>query len=192
MSRSLVTSNSANALFQNVNATNVAGNSIYSVNVAGSHLNPGLQKLVMNCLQEIEDGRLKDTFIEQLGHFNRLPTHRNLKTKLATAGCSDDYYDFAIEAKEGFAKFFEIAARHPSGQAILVSAFKHAYSLFSEKVRPILSTITFADQAAIFESEVVGYLSHNLTGLPEFYGRMEALGLIYFLADNCFIEYANC
>lgn len=192
MSKALLTSNSAKTLLQNVNAAIVAGESVYAVNVNGTQLNPGLQRLVLSCLAEMKDGAIQDSFIDQLSHFNRLPSERNLKTKLHDCGCPEDYYDFAIEAKEAFAKFFEVTARHASGQAILVAAFRHAYSLFREKVSPYISSLTFAEQNRLFEDEVVSYLSHNLTGLPEFYGRMEALGLLFFLADNCFIEYAKC
>ena len=192
MSRALVTTNKAAIIQQDVTANVVTGGSAYVLNVEGPQVNPGLQKLVAKCLAEIEAGELQDTFITQLAHFNRAPTDRNLKTKLSSAGQSSEYYDFAIEAKESFAKFFEITARHPSGQAILVAGFKHAYSTFQESIRPKIETLTFSQQSAIFNETVVEYLSHNFTGLPGFYGKMEALGLIFFLADSCFIEYAQC
>ena len=192
MSKGLITTNKADVIQQDVTANVVTGGSAYILNVEGPKVNPGLQKLVAKCLAEIESGEVQDTFIAQLSHFNRAPTDRNLKTKLSDAGRSSGYYDFAIEAKESFAKFFEITARHPSGQAILVAGFKHAYSTFQETIRPNLDGMTFSQQSAIFDSSVVEYLSHNLTGLPEFYGKMEALGLLFFLADSCFIEYAKC
>jgi hypothetical protein len=192
MSRAFVTTNKADVIQQGVTAHVVAAGSAYVLNVEGPQVNPGLQKLVAKCLAEIEAGEMQDTFIGQLAHFNRAPTDRNLKSKLSAAGQTSNYYDFAIEAKESFAKFFEITARHPSGQAILVAGFKHAYSTFQETIRPTIDKMTFAQQSVIFNDTVVDYLSHNLTGLPEFYGKMEALGLIFFLADSCFIEYAKC
>ncbi|MGR6331373.1 ABC-three component system protein [Sphingomonas sp. XXL09] len=192
MSKGLITNNKADVIQQGVTANVVAAGSAYVLNVEGPKVNPGLQKLVAKCLAEIETGEVQDTFIAQLAHFNRAPSDRNLKTKLSDAGQTSDYYDFAIEAKESFAKFFEVTARHPSGQAILVAGFKHAYSTFQESIRPSLGSMTFSQQSAIFNDSVVEYLSHNLTGLPEFYGKMEALGLIFFLADSCFIEYAKC
>ncbi len=63
---------------------------------------------------------------------------------------------------------------------------------FQETIRPKIEQMTFSEQSVIFNDTVVEYLSHNLTGLPEFYGKVEALGLIFFLADSCFIEYAKC
>lgn len=192
MTRALVTTNKAAVIQQGVTANVVAAGSAYVLNVEGPKVNPGLQKLVAQCLAEIEIGEMQDTFIAQLAHFNRPPTERNLKIKLSAAGQTTDYYDFAIEAKESFAKFFEVTARHPSGQAILVAGFKHAYSTFQESIRPHLDHMTFSQQSKLFNDDVVEYLSHNLTGLPEFYGKMEALGLIFFLADSCFIEYASC
>ncbi|MEG3170557.1 ABC-three component system protein [Sphingomonas sp. LB3N6] len=187
-----MTTNKADVIQQGVTANVVAGGSAIILNVEGPQVNPGLQRLVAKCLIEIENGEIKDSFIEQLAHYDRVPTHRNLKTKLADAGQTIDYYDYAIEAKEAFAKFFEVTARHASGQAILVAGFKHAYSTFQEDIRPNIATMKFAEQSAIFNETVVEYLSHNLTGLPEFYGKMEAMGLLFFLADNCFIEYASC
>ena len=188
----LISTAQSNTSLSHVTATNVAGHTLNSFTFTGTLLNPGLQKLVSDCMAEIGNGTLKDVFIEQLSHYNRSVSDRNLQTKFKDAGCPETLYDFAIEAKESFAKFFEVTARHPSGQAILVAAFKHAYSIFGEKINPYLKDMTFSDQNTIFENSIVEYLSHNLMGLPEFYGRMEALGLIYYLADNCFIEYAKC
>ena len=189
---SLIKTTNANAVLSNIYASVVAGGNAYTVNIAGTQVNAGLQKLVSACLAEMSAGTVKDTFLEQLAHFNRAPTHRNLKTKLSDSGCDNAFYEYAIEAKEAFAKFFEITARHPSGQAVLVAAFKHAYSIFQEKIAPNINIMSFKQQSNVFEEDVVGFLSENLTGLPEFYGRMEALGLIYYLGDNCFIEYAKC
>lgn len=176
---------------RNVTAQIAAAGSVNAV-VLSTHANPGLQKLVMSCLAEIQSGEMQEPFLERLAHFNRSKDDRDLKEKLESAGCPEDYYDFAIEAKEGFAKFFEIMCRHKSGQIILVSAFKHAYSVYREKIYPYIEAISFDTQQQIFEDEVVRFLSDNLTGLPQFDGRMEALGAIYYLADNCFIEYAKC
>jgi hypothetical protein len=192
MSRSLITTKKATHLLENIHAENVAANNLYVTSITGTLLNPGLQKLVSDCLNEIEQGDIRDVFLEQLAHFNRPASERNLMTKLSKAGCPETYYEFAIEAKENFAKFFEVMARHASGQAILVAAFKHAYSIFKEKINPYINAMTFSQQSEIFENSVVLYLDQNLTGLPGFDGRMEALGLLYYLADNCFIEYANC
>jgi hypothetical protein len=176
---------------KNVTAQIAAGGSITAV-VIPTHANPGLQKLVVACLDEIESGAIQEAFLERLAHYNRSKDDRGLQEKLNQAGCPDSYYDFAIEAKDSFAKFFEVMCRHKSGQLILITAFKHAYIIFREKVHPYIETMSFVQQQSIFEEEVVKFLNDNLTGLPEFDGRMEALGTIYFLADNCFIEYAKC
>ncbi len=182
---------STKASLKDVHAHIAAAGSVSVVNVSGAHANPGLQKLIAACLAEMDDGTVTEAFIRELSHFNRSPTERNLQSKLKAAGLNDAYYDYAIEAKESFAKFFEVLGRHPSGQTILVAAFSHAYSVFREKIAPHIDSMDFKIQAEIFESDVVLYLSHNLTGLPGFYGRNESLGLLYYLADNCFIEYAN-
>lgn len=174
-----------------IHANNVAGGNLSIVNLSGALANPGLQKLISEFTTEMNDGKVSEAFVRELSHFNRPSSDRNLKTKLAAAGKNEAYYDFAIEAKESFAKFFEIVARHPSGQQVLVSAFSHAYSVFREKINPEIGEISFADQSSIFEADVVLYLSHNLTGMPGFHGRNEALGLLFYLADNCFIEYAS-
>ena len=174
-----------------VTAQSVALRDVNVNNFVGTESNPGLQKIISSCLSEMEAGTVSDIFFQQLQHFNRAPSERNLKIKLSDAGKNDAYYDYAIEAKESFAKFFEVVARHPSGQRVLLAAFSHAYSVFREKIQPNIEYITFDHQAEIFEKDVVLFLSHNLTGMPGFYGRNEALGLLYFLADNCFIEYAN-
>jgi hypothetical protein len=182
---------STNVTQKNVTANIAAGGNVAAV-VVQTHANPGLQKLVVACLNEIESGLIQGSFLDRLAHYNRSTSDRNLKDKLGDAGCAEKYYDFAIEAKDGFAKFFEIMCRHKSGQLILVAAFKHAYSVYREKIYPYIDEMSFRDQEAVFEKEVVAFLSDNLTGLPEFDGRMEALGAIYYLADNCFIEYAKC
>ena len=176
---------------KNVTAQIAAGGNVNAI-VLATHASPGLQKLVQSCLSEIESGEIQEAFLDRLAHYDRSKDDRNLRAKLDGAGCPEAYYEFAIEAKEGFAKFYEIMCRHKSGQLILVSAFKHAYSVFREQVHPLLEQISFEQQQEIFEQNVVKFLSDNLTGLPEFDGRMEALGAIYFLADNCFIEYAKC
>lgn len=176
---------------QGIQATHVAAGNLSVVSIAGAQINPGLQKLIAACTAEMNDGAVKQAFIRELSHFGRPPTDRNLETKLKGAGKNDQYYEFAIEAKESFAKFFEVVARHPSGQQVLVAAFSHAHSIYKEKIFPSLDEITFQYQANLFEAEIVLYLSNNLTGMPGFYGRLEALGLLFFLADNCFIEYAN-
>lgn len=176
---------------RDIQAHIAAGGSVSVVNVTGVHANPGMQKLISDCANEMSDGKISEAFIRELSHFNRPPSDRNLKTKLEEAGKNEAYYDFAIEAKESFAKFFEVVARHPSGQKVLVAAFSHAYSVFREKIFPELDILKFTDQTDIFEAEVVLYLSHNLTSMPGFYGRNEALGLLFYLADNCFIEYAH-
>jgi len=192
MTNALVTTNKAKVIQQGVTARVVAGGSAYVLNVEGPQVNPGLQRLVAQCLSEIENGDIQSTFIAQLSHYDRVPTERNLKSKLRDAGQTAEYYDYAIEAKEAFAKFFEVTARHPSGQAILVAGFKHAYSTFQAEIRPYIDSMNFKEQSTIFNDTVIEYLSHNLTGLPEFYGKMEAMGLLFYLADSCFIEYAKC
>ena len=187
----LVSHTNANSILSNIQANIVAGGNAITVSVTGTQINPGLQKLVAACLAEMSEGTVRDTFLEQLSHFNRPPSRRTLRDKFVSAGCAETLYEFAMEAKEAFAKFFEITARHPSGQAVLVAAFKHAYSVYQEKIASDIDKLTFKQQSAIFESDVVAFLSDNLTGLPEFYGRMEAFGLLFYLGDNCFIEYAK-
>ncbi|WP_132263893.1 ABC-three component system protein [Novosphingobium sp. PhB57] len=177
---------------RDITATNVSAGNQTNIILSGATVNPSLQKLVAACLDEIDQGETLDTFIEQLAHYGRVPTERNLESKLTEAGCNSKYYDFAIEAKESFAKFYEVMGRHRSGQAILVTAFKHAYSVFREQIYPRIDEITFDVQASLFDDKVINFLSDNLIGLPNFDGRMEALGLLFFLADNCFIEYAKC
>ena len=176
---------------QNIHAQYAAGGNISAINLSGTYANPGLQKLIAACIHEMDAGTVTDKFVQELAHFRRPPTERNLEIKLKESGQKEAYYDFAIEAKEAFAKFFEVLGRHPSGQLVMIAAFSHAYSIFREKIAPNIADMSFSDQSDLFESEIVVFLSHNLTGLPGFYGRNEALGLLFYLADNCFIEYAH-
>lgn len=174
-----------------IHARSVSGRDTNNIFNAPPLVNPGLAELVRKCLDEIERNDLTESFFSDLSFFSERPDLRSLREKFAAAGVSDAAYEAAIWEKENFEKFFEVIARHSTGQQILVAAFRHAYSIYKGKVFPHISDMTFMEQQELFESEVVLFLSHNLTGLPYFYGRSESIGLIYYLADNCFIEYAH-
>ena len=190
MTNSLVNKNQT--VQKHVTGSVVSARDSFVTQVASPHVNFGLQRIVSACLAEIANGIIADTFLQQLQHYNRPPSERNLETKLIGSGQNSAYYEFAIAAKEDFAKFVEVIGRTPSGQLVLVSAFKHAYSIYGEKIKPKIGQLTFSQQESIFDELIVEYLSQNLTGLPNFYGRNEAIGLLFYLADNCFIEYAKC
>lgn len=176
----------------NITAQNVAARDVnYNITSASPFLNPGLKSLIDKCLTEIDGNETTIEFFKDLQYFSDRRTTRNLRDKFTDAGLTEEYYEDALFSKESFAKFFEVIGRHATGQKILVAAFRHAFSVYNEKIKPHRSEMTFKEQQTVFESDVVLYLSLHLTGLPEFYGRNEAIGLIYHLADLCFIDYCH-
>ncbi len=72
-----------------ITANQVAAGNIYTISVAGTQANPGLQKLVAACLSEIDGGTIDQEFLRELAHFNRRISTKDLNSKLVDAGKND-------------------------------------------------------------------------------------------------------
>lgn len=113
-----------------------------------------------------------------------------LKAKLEK--CTFDIpYHSALLKKEEFAKLLLKYQEFSSAQELFAYFLSIIYDVFDEKICPVVKTISYAELQDIIDKQIIDKIFHEIGAGSDvlFINRNHVRGMIYWLADKCYVRW---
>lgn len=155
------------------------------------HGRSSIQSLKERLKREREDGSEQSKLIDQLQRYHR-PINVDgvigLENKLIKANRREEFIT-AIDDKEDFAKLLQNWSLYGSAQEIFASFMARAIYAFRTWIKPRLKDGTEEEINQLFDEKIVQPILEDIAGAEFHMSHAAAMGLIYWLADKCYIRW---
>jgi hypothetical protein len=150
-----------------------------------------IEKLVALLEQEMQKEELRDTWIESLEFFEtpHVPDGvEGLEAKLEKVGRSADL-QLAFRFKEMFAKFLDRYALYKSAQELIALCLHKVFYEFEHCIHPLCGEMSLAELDGLIAERVVAPLLEEYASGTFSLNHGIVQGMIYWLADRCFVRW---
>lgn len=140
---------------------------------------------------EVENNEQTRRTVESLARFQRQRAHDGivgLEAKFAKAGKQAELDD-ALEQKELFAKLLEKWSLYKSAQEIFAFLLAKAEYEFNYFIRPQIEKLSEIELNQLVKDRVVEPTTAACGGSTLVINHGEAMGMIYWLAEQCFVRW---
>jgi hypothetical protein len=154
---------------------------------AGNPLGALLEKLKA----EVEGDQQAQACLDELEHYHQrsaLDGVVGLKAKLERSGRGSEY-DWALVQKEKFAKILTQWSLYASAQELFVYLLSRADYEFNQFILPKLEEVAPEEINALFARHIVEPTVAECTGPVLRISHSVAMGMVYWLAEQCFIRW---
>jgi len=164
----------------------------YSVET--THLAVWFKKLDEQIAEDMRDAR--HHFVDTLKFFVDRRDDADvvgLDAKIKKSGFNISYLS-AIEKKEAFAKLLLKYQEFSCAQELFGYFLSHIYEVFDEKICPFVETMTYQDVQDIVDREIIDkiFLEIGSGSTQMLLSKTHVRGMIYWLADKCFVRWHSC
>ncbi|KIZ47323.1 MULTISPECIES: ABC-three component system protein [Rhodopseudomonas] len=150
-----------------------------------------VEELLTKLQAEIEQNCQIRHTVEALAHFHTRRSRDGidgLEAKLKAGNRDDEYYD-ALEKKELFAKLLEKWSLYASAQEIFAYLLAKTDYEFNQFVHPQIELLTRIQINQIVKEHIVVPTVGECGGAVFTINHSTAMGMIYWLAEQCFIRW---
>jgi hypothetical protein len=162
------------------------------------HYHPGaeagvIEKLLEKLQQEMEQKKQQASLIaESERYYARRAgdTEGGLDEKLSAVGRGGDYLD-ALEKKEKFVKLVERWSLYVTAQLIFVFLLARAEYRFTLFIEPKIGDLDAAHVSQLFDTHIVEPTVSECAASVFAFNHSTAMGMIYWLADQCFVRWTK-
>ena len=140
---------------------------------------------------EIDGDQQAQAYLEELQHYHTRSAPDGvigLKAKLERGGRSHEY-DWALVQKEKFAKILAQWSLYSSAQELFVYLLSRADYQFNQFILPKLEEVAPDEINALFHQRIVGPTVAECAGPVIRISHSVAMGMVYWLAEQCFIRW---
>ncbi|WP_155982322.1 ABC-three component system protein [Xanthobacter sp. 126] len=168
----------------------VAGNKI--TYCASPALPPSIvERLMERLAKEIKENKTAETILDSLQFYHSKVAKDGivgLEAKLAAANRSDELF-IAYEKKELFVKILEKYSLYESAQKIFAYILAKAEHQFSISVHCKIETLDKADIDELITEKIIDPIVYECGMGPLDITHSVVMGMIYWLAEQCFIRW---
>ena len=150
-----------------------------------------MEKLLLKFKEQYDGNEETQTTIDELAryHVRRASDGiSGLEAKLNASGRSA-YYDDAIEKKEMFSKLLERWSLYSSAQQIFVHILAKAENEFTQVIYEQIPTRSVAEINALVIDRIVNPIVEECGGELMSVNHNLVQGMVYWLAEQCFIKW---
>lgn len=152
-----------------------------------------IEKLAANLRSEVDHDQTIDGTIASLAYYKRRRDAADgvvgLESKLE-AGNRSDLWEDALDQKVEFDRLLEEWSHYASAQEIFAHILAKVERIFKGQIKPHLSTVSHSIADKLVDDLIVIPITNECSKVDHFFVNTNlALGMLYWLADHCFIRW---
>lgn len=150
-----------------------------------------VEKLLHKLQHEVEQNIIYNDTIVRLQRYHGGVAHDDVKglvAKLTHSGRAAQI-EIALEQKEEFAKLLETWSLYYSAQEIFVYLLARAENLFTTEIMPEIATSTVGEANRQINRDIVDLIVDECAVSVLQIDHVSAMGMLYWLAEQCFIRW---
>lgn len=150
-----------------------------------------VEKLLLKLQHEVEHNIVYNDTIVRLQRYHGGVAHddvRGLVAKLSHSGRAAQI-DLALEQKEDFSKLLDTWSLYHSAQEIFVYLLARAVHTFNTEILPEMQTASIGEVNRRINRDIVDPIVNECAVSVLQIDHVSAMGMIYWLAEQCFIRW---